>query len=775
MALLRLLEFLFALLIPVLYSLPWTMYISENNGPGTVLRPFSFNCSSYMPTLELLSVRPPTSFFNKPSMHGDKGVYLVMVSLSSSARLDALAVNQYELQLQYRCGNFVVDGSIFVHVQRDPGRIRCTGAFASPAGEFIYVPETITPGALVYTLLLPGVQRAQINITSAQNPSPGPFSIDEQGLLRAPSQGLRGQAQKTFQLQISVSFEKNQSCRGMLTVKVLPAPSSQVSFLQKAQSITISEDLVPGSEVVRVQATGFNLLYEIISPRPSLFYSIGQADGVVRTTAPLDLARVQGAMVTKLQVRAFERPRPWASAVFDLTVSVRAVNQWPPRCHPALLVTQIPETSLVGTVLDALTCVDPDSAGRPLDYQLRFHSPPDSASLRLRDRILEVNATLDCDTPGACFQHSASILVVDGGQPQMTTEIPVLVMVTPVNEFSPACVPRTFRVQEDTGPHTLLGSIVGTDMDYPRNSLEYYISGGPSTFAVDRLSGELHLLGPLDYEQQRLYKITILLIDHSQDWDLNSHRSGSCTITIEVEDVNDHAPECEPPFQELTIYTPMGHSMEVTKVSCWIPQEPQRLTLSYSIVGGNSQSRFRLQGAILVYNDTVLGPPWPEQPCTYELLIHVADVGPSIPHLSTTTTIIVHLVPWKASTVATSTHQSTVSSTMTPLIVTELEAFWKPEPWFVVVLTATGAVLLLALGWLLSRILRGLAPSLQAPSKPAKAQLLNSIQGNEGPIERQMEAPRIEMSQQHFDGRAQDVCMGRDYLFNTLTGARRWL
>lgn len=44
---------------------------------------------------------------------------------------------------------------------------------------------------------------------------------------------------------------------------------------------------------------------------------------------------------------------------------------------------------------------------------------------------------------------------------------------------------------------------------------------------------------------------------------------------------------------------------------------------------------------------------------------------------------------------------------MTPLIVTELEAFWKPEPWFVVVLTATGAVLLLALGWLLSRILRG--------------------------------------------------------------------
>lgn len=38
----------------------------------------------------------------------------------------------------------------------------------------------------------------QMNITSAQDPPvfPGPFSIDEHGLLRAPSQGLRGQAQK---------------------------------------------------------------------------------------------------------------------------------------------------------------------------------------------------------------------------------------------------------------------------------------------------------------------------------------------------------------------------------------------------------------------------------------------------------------------------------------------------------------------------------------------------------------------------------------------------
>ncbi|XP_035559286.1 cadherin-related family member 4 [Canis lupus familiaris] len=769
------------------HCLPWFINVSESQGPGTILKSFPFNCTLHMPILELIHVKPPTTFFNPPSLTRWHGIYMGMVTLSSSARLDALAVNHYELQLRFTCGNYVMEGLLFVDVQRDPGYSSCAGRFASPAGEIIQVRETVTPGTQLYTLLLPGVelQRAQISIISAQDPPyfPGPFSINGQGWLLAPSQGLKGQGQKVFQLQILVTFGQNRSCHGTLKVKVLPAPSSQISFLQQAPNITIREDLAPGSEVVQVRARGFDVRYEILSPVPCPLFSIGRADGLVRTAAPLEsaLARGAGVAVTRLRVKAYERLRPRASVELDLTVNVRSVNRWPPRCLPAMLVTEIRETTLVGTVLNTFTCTDPDSSGSTLDYELRFYSPPGLASLCLRDRALEVNATLDCDAPGACFQHAASILVLNGDQP--LTEVPVLVMVTPVNEFSPACVPHTFRIREDAGPYTLLGSVVGMDKDYPHNSIEYFISGGPSTFSVDRLSGEIHLLGSLDYELQKSYRLTVLVTDHSQDQDPTQRRSGSCTITIEVEDVNDHSPECQPPFQELTIYTPLGRSVEVTKVSCWVPQEPQRLTFSYSIVGGTSQSRFSLQGAILVYNDIMLGPPWPEQSHSYELLIRVADSGPSIPHLSTTATIIVHVVPWNASTASTRIHRVTVPSMMTPLLVTDTEVFWQPEPWFVVVLTVTSALFLLALGWLFSRLFQGLAQMLQTPNKPAHELLLNSIQGTEESIEGFIEAPRMEMPQapssvmslEHFDGRAQDPRTGRDYLFNTLTGARRWL
>uniref|UniRef100_A0A8C0LB96 Cadherin related family member 4 n=1 Tax=Canis lupus dingo TaxID=286419 RepID=A0A8C0LB96_CANLU len=711
----------------------------ESQGPGTILKSFPFNCTLHMPILELIHVKPPTTFFNPPSLTRWHGIYMGMVG----------------------CGSHVAT----------------TGTLAIA---HVLVRETVTPGTQLYTLLLPGVelQRAQISIISAQDPPyfPGPFSINGQGWLLAPSQGLKGQGQKVFQLQILVTFGQNRSCHGTLKVKVLPAPSSQISFLQQAPNITIREDLAPGSEVVQVRARGFDVRYEILSPVPCPLFSIGRADGLVRTAAPLEsaLARGAGVAVTRLRVKAYERLRPRASVELDLTVNVRSVNRWPPRCLPAMLVTEIRETTLVGTVLNTFTCTDPDSSGSTLDYELRFYSPPGLASLCLRDRALEVNATLDCDAPGACFQHAASILVLNGDQP--LTEVPVLVMVTPVNEFSPACVPHTFRIREDAGPYTLLGSVVGMDKDYPHNSIEYFISGGPSTFSVDRLSGEIHLLGSLDYELQKSYRLTVLVTDHSQDQDPTQRRSGSCTITIEVEDVNDHSPECQPPFQELTIYTPLGRSVEVTKVSCWVPQEPQRLTFSYSIVGGTSQSRFSLQGAILVYNDIMLGPPWPEQSHSYELLIRVADSGPSIPHLSTTATIIVHVVPWNASTASTRIHRVTVPSMMTPLLVTDTEVFWQPEPWFVVVLTVTSALFLLALGWLFSRLFQG-----QDPYSVFLLLLCPSIQGTEESIEGFIEAPRMEMPQAPSSVMSL-VCQptiqystGRDYLFNTLTGARRWL
>lgn len=120
------------LLLTDLHSLPWFVNVSESWGPGTVLQAFTFNCSFHTPTLELVSVQPPTTFFNPPSLAGHEGIYVGKVTLSSSARLDALAVNHYKLQLKYTCGKIVNEAPLFLDVQRDPGHVQCVGRFISP-------------------------------------------------------------------------------------------------------------------------------------------------------------------------------------------------------------------------------------------------------------------------------------------------------------------------------------------------------------------------------------------------------------------------------------------------------------------------------------------------------------------------------------------------------------------------------------------------------------------------------------------------------------------
>lgn len=51
------------------------------------------------------------------------------------------------------------------------------------------------------------------------------------------------------------------------------------SFREQEQNITIPEDVVPGTKVVQVQARGFDVRYEILSPVPCRLFSIGRGEG----------------------------------------------------------------------------------------------------------------------------------------------------------------------------------------------------------------------------------------------------------------------------------------------------------------------------------------------------------------------------------------------------------------------------------------------------------------------------------------------------------------
>ncbi|XP_003341756.3 cadherin-related family member 4 isoform X2 [Monodelphis domestica] len=763
-------------------GLPWTVNISERLGPGSVIHVFSFNCSC-PPTLEIDRVTPSSTFFNQPDLSGFSTRYMAKVTLSSSARLDARQVNHYQLNLKLTCMKEIRNFPLSVEVFRAHGPPVCLDRFASAAGDRVQVLETVKPRSLIYTVLLRReLAGVKMTIISPQDPLdfPGSFSIDERGRVLTPSQSLIGSAYKNFPLRILVTNRQGESCHGTLTVEVLPDPSSKVSFGIQFQTFNISEDLVAGGTVGQVRANGSSVRYAIIEPVPCPLYSISPVDGTIRTTTPLDLGRNPGAAVTKLQVKAYDPFQPWTNDLLSVIINVQPTNTWAPRCTPALLVTHVPETIPVGTILMTLACSDPDSSSSTFHYQLWHHNEtkPDH-SFRLRGPVLQVNNTLDYDSSAPNVQYRTTILVTDSGQPPQTSQVPVLVTVTPVNEYPPVCPAHTFLVREDAPPGKLVGTVLGSDRDYPPNSIEYHISDSSSNFYIDPHSGKIHLLASLDYEKQRIHMLVIFLTDRDQDQDPTHRKSGSCTITIEVQNVNDHAPECEPPFQELTISSGPSISAEVTRLTCSDRDVPEQApeAFSFSIVGGNSNRRFSMKDNILLHNVFSFQPDGLLDPLTYELLVRVTDKGPTFPLFSTTAIVIVHVIPWTTTVPTTSTKAETISSP-TPLLVTLIEDYWAPEPWFVVVLTVTGILLFTVLGWLLCRCPGRMAHNLQTPGQSSQTLLLNSTKRDENSadelIKKNDEARSI-LSLQQFDGRAQDPVTGRDYLFNSGTGERRWI
>ncbi|GCC21168.1 hypothetical protein chiPu_0019635 [Chiloscyllium punctatum] len=368
-----------------------------------------------------------------------------------------------------------------------------------------------------------------------------------------------------------------------------------------------------------------------------------------------------------------------------------------------------------------------------------------------QSQSVRLNESLDYDSAelaGLGFRYTAEIIVADTGTPPRTTTVSMLVTVSQVNEFPPVFHGiRTFSVPENSPVNTLVGVVNATDADWVYNNLRFSIvDHAPPTFYIHPYTGQINTLVPLDFERIDTYTLTIQAVDMNRNEVSGSlqQRTSYAQYTINVQNVNDVPPVCSPPFYKETIYSTQANNLPIVTLFC---TDKDSDLLNYRIVGGetclsvsqfykhkelpvplrgNINDRFISQGSALFSRNTFsYNLDGISDPTTFELLIQVTDNNgaDSKVELTTTAIVIVHVVPWTTTTPTT----TTPSTTRTPVnkIVTLLDEYWKPDTWFVVVLTLASAMAALTLA--------------------------------------------------HFDGRAIDPATGRPYLFNTVTGARRWV
>lgn len=114
-------------------------------------------------------------------------------------------------------------------------------------------------------------------------------------------------------------------------------------------------------------------------------------------------------------------------------------------------------------------------------------------------------------------------------------------------------------MEEEASPGTIIGSVRLHDRGTAEEGkVTYTVIGGTDrdgTFVVDRLTGDVYLARPLDYERDTRYSLRIEVDDFSQV----PPKSTLVNLDINIEDSNDHSPE----FAEDPITIVISENMEV--------------------------------------------------------------------------------------------------------------------------------------------------------------------------------------------------------------------
>ncbi|KAM9374508.1 cadherin-related family member 4 [Phaethornis superciliosus] len=730
----------------VLLDMPRVANLSEDSAPGTLVAEVTVSCSnaSGSPNVTLHTMEPGHPFNPIAISAVSATTFQTQVTLRAGAELDAHRVNQYTLTLWAACpGEEEVEEQLFVWVT--PGQaLHCDTPFASAEGAVVQVAADVAPRTPLYSVL-PG-SRGELTFRLQNHDTP--LMLTRRGLVLAPDNGFDPiKETQMFRLEIEVTDRHGHNCSGAVKVEVLPSRCPNVTFPEPQPAVTVPEGTSPLEVITQVQVIGEkNVRYAILTAVSPAHFTIDERTGEIRNTRQLEVANAQ------LRVQAFSVQCPNNYATTIVNVTVQRTDWQAPSCIPAISVSQVPETVSPGSTLETLRCTDPIGAEGDLRYALEG---PLASRFRfcMEGPRLQVNATLDYDSEAAVsvgFQFTATIVVTAGGQPLRSTRVPVLVTVTPVNEFTPVC-PRsaTFTVPETATFGSAVGRVAGTDRDYPLNSLEYSLEGGTGPtqpFSIDTRTGEIHVVGPLDAQQQKRYSLTVRLTDTHNDLNPAKRRSCLCNVTVslQVQAVLDQAPVCTPEVQELQITTRAGGRQTVTHLVC------QGTMLTYTIAGGNEEGRFQLEGNTLLYLPDDLA-----EPRTFVLLVEVWG-RPGVPHHSTVVALVVHVTP-RSTPVPPSTTTQHTTLQKEPLVVTRTEVAWHPPAWFVSVLTISAALLLAILGCVARSLLH-------SPW---------DVVEQRGDEEEQGRPHTGSLGQ--FNGCAQDPCTGRDYLFNSVTGARRWI
>ncbi|XP_030621866.1 protocadherin Fat 4 [Chanos chanos] len=332
------------------------------------------------------------------------------------------------------------------------------------------------------------------------------------------------------------------------------------------------------------------LEYAIIDGNKDSSFNINRATGEIRTTRPLN--REKTAQYA-LRVKATDRGTPPRNTAVKVIISVLDVNDNAPR-FSKIFSASVPENAPVGYTVTRVTTTDEDAGANAVSrYSITDTSLPFSIDPSTGD--ITVSRPLNREDTD---HYIAKVSAHDSG---WTVSTDVTIFVTDVNDNAPRFSRPSYYLDypELTDVGSVVTQVSATDPDEGFNGkIFYFIRSHSEYFRINSSSGEIYIKQQLKYQNSTGHS-NVNINRHSfivtaSDRGVKPLMSET-TVIVNIVDSNDNAPT----FESSSYFTPVTKSVKVgTKLIKVMASDKKDFGVNseveYSITGGNSSSKFRL-------------------------------------------------------------------------------------------------------------------------------------------------------------------------------------
>uniref|UniRef100_A0A1A8HMF5 Protocadherin 2 alpha c n=1 Tax=Nothobranchius korthausae TaxID=1143690 RepID=A0A1A8HMF5_9TELE len=337
-----------------------------------------------------------------------------------------------------------------------------------------------------------------------------------------------------------------------IIINVLDINDNAPVFSDDNYPIMLNENPRSGTKVTQVNATDLDegangdVVYSLSKTNKPYILNLFEMNPVTGELSVKGFIDYEEKDKYELEIQASDRGLAPLTTEKSVKIKVIDINDNAPEIEVTSFSSSIPEDSRPGTTVALISVNDLDSGLNGKVICSINEEVPFSLSPSLQDKMfsLVTKSPLDREKQS---HYDLTITAKDAGQPPLSSEKTISVVVSDVNDNSPEFTlsPYTFYITEGNNPGASVFSVKASDGDEGDNAvISYHVvrdrdehSKLTSFLNINSETGDIVALRSFDFETVKTFQFQVVASDSG-----SPSLSSNVTVNVFILDQNDNAP-----------------------------------------------------------------------------------------------------------------------------------------------------------------------------------------------------------------------------------------